>query len=65
MQTTYSVPGVSCDHCRVAISGAVGKVDGVALVDVDLEAKHVTVIGPGFDDAAVREAIDDAGYDVA
>jgi copper chaperone CopZ len=65
MQTVYSVPGMSCGHCRVAITGEVEKVDGVALVDVDLARKDVTVIGPGFDDAAVRRAIDAAGYDVA
>ena len=65
MQTTYSVPGISCEHCRVAISGEVSKVAGVTAVDVDLAAKRVTVGGAGFADAAVRDAIDDAGYDVA
>jgi copper chaperone CopZ len=65
MQTTYSVPGISCGHCRVAITGEVGKVAGVTGVDVDLGARCVTVTGAGFADAAVRNAIDDAGYDVA
>ena len=65
MQTTYSVPGISCGHCRVAIAGEVEKVPGVAAVDVDLDAKRVTVSGAGFADAAVRDAIDDAGYDIA
>jgi copper chaperone len=65
MQTIYSVPGISCDHCRVAITGEVGGVAGVSAVDVDLGAKLVTVTGAGFDDGAVRDAIDDAGYDVA
>jgi copper chaperone CopZ len=32
-------------------------------VDVDVEAKLVTV--DGGDDAAIRAAIDEAGYDVA
>jgi copper chaperone CopZ len=64
MPTTYSVPGISCEHCRVAITGEVSQVAGVSAVDVDLAAKRVTVAG-GFDDAAVRDAIDDAGYDVA
>ena len=64
MRTTYSVPGISCEHCRVAIAGEVGQVTGVAAVDVDLAAKCVTVTG-GFEDAAVRGAIDEAGYDVA
>jgi copper chaperone len=61
---TYSVPGISCDHCRAAITGEVAKVAGVAGVDVDLEAKTVTVAGD-VDDAAVVAAIDEAGYDIA
>jgi len=65
MQTTYSVPGISCAHCRVAIGGEVTKVVGVTAVDVDIDAKRVTVTGAGFHDAAVRDAIDEAGYDVA
>jgi copper chaperone CopZ len=66
MQTiTYSVPGVSCGHCRTAITGEVTQVAGVRAVDVDLERKVVTVTGAGVDDAAIREAIDEAGYDVA
>ena len=64
-QLTYSVPGMSCGHCRAAIIDEVEKVAGVASVDVDLDAKHVTVSGPELDDAAVRAAIDEAGYDVA
>ena len=64
MSTTYSVPGVSCGHCRTAITEEVSKVDGVESVDVDLDAKRVTVAGAA-DDAAVRAAIDEAGYDVA
>ena len=27
MQTTYSVPGISCGHCRTAINGELSKVD--------------------------------------
>lgn len=65
MQTIYSVPGVSCEHCRVAIAGEVSQVAGVTAVDVDLDAKRVTVTGGRFHDAAVRDAIDEAGYDVA
>jgi copper chaperone CopZ len=64
-QHTYSVPGVSCDHCRAAITAEVEKVKGVSSVDVDLDAKRVTVAGEQLDDAAVRAAIDEAGYDVA
>ena len=64
-EITYAVPGVSCEHCRVAITNEVGTLGGVSAVAVDLEAKTVTVSGAGLDDAAIRNAIDDAGYDVA
>jgi copper chaperone len=64
-QLTYSVPGVSCGHCRAAITAEVALVPGVASVDVDLDAKRVTVAGEQLDDGAVRAAIDEAGYDVA
>jgi copper chaperone len=63
-ERTYSVPGVSCEHCRTAITSEVGRVAGVEAVEVDLEARTVRVAGAA-DDAAVREAIDEAGYDVA
>ena len=64
-QVTYSVPGMSCGHCRTAITTEIERVPGVASVDVDLDTKRVIVAGEDFDDAAVRAAIDEAGYDVA
>ena len=62
---TYTVPGMSCGHCRAAITEEVEQVDGVSAVDVDLEAKKVTVSGSGLDDTALRGAIDEAGYEIA
>jgi copper chaperone len=61
----YSVPGVSCEHCRVAIKQEVGAAAGVEVVDVDLEAKTVTVRGTGLDDSELRAAIEEAGYEVS
>jgi copper chaperone len=61
----YRVPGVSCAHCSTTISQAVGKLEGVESVVVDLEQKLVTVIGATISDASARAAIDDAGYDIA
>lgn len=60
---TYRVPGMSCDHCRSAIENEVSKVGGVTQVDIDLETKQVVVRGAGLDDVAVRDAIDEAGYE--
>ena len=64
-QLTYFVPGVSCGHCRAAITAEVEKLEGVSSVDVDLDAKRVAVSGAELGDVAVRAAIDEAGYDVA
>jgi copper chaperone CopZ len=64
-QLTYSVPGMSCDHCRAAIIAEVEQLAGVTSVDVDLVAKRVSVEGDHLDDAAIRAAIDEAGYDAA
>ena len=59
---TYAVSGISCDHCKRAIENEVTGVADVTSVDVDVDAKLVTVVGG--DDEAIRSAIDDAGYDV-
>ncbi len=64
MTATYSVPAISCDHCKHAIETEVAKVPGVDRVEVDVASKTVAVDGSA-DDAAIRAAIDEAGYDVA
>ncbi|MEZ5225403.1 MAG: cation transporter [Acidimicrobiales bacterium] len=45
------------------MEGEVATVAGVDSVVVDVASKTVTVVGG--DDAAIRAAIDEAGYDVA
>ncbi len=62
---TYTVPGMSCGHCKAAVTEEVTKVEGVEGVEIDLEAKRVTVTGTNVDDASVRAAIDDAGYEAS
>jgi len=59
---TYTVPGISCDHCKRTIETDVAAVDGVSDVEVDVDTRTVRVVGGGDD--AVRAAIDEAGYDV-
>jgi copper chaperone CopZ len=62
---TYRVDGMSCEHCRAAVSGAVSKVAGVSDVDVDLDSKLVRITGEGVAHETVLAAIDEAGYDAA
>jgi copper chaperone CopZ len=59
----YLVDGMSCDHCKVAVTNEVQRVHGVKYVSVDLETKRVVVRGRDVSDADVRAAVDEAGYD--
>jgi copper chaperone len=65
-QEVLSVPEVTCEHCVNALEGAVGALDGVDTVKVDLERKDITI---NYDESQVgREnfvgAITGEGYQV-
>ena len=60
---TYTVPGISCGHCKAAIEGELAPLDGVESAVVDIDARTVTVIGE-IGEAAVRAAVDEAGYEI-
>jgi copper chaperone len=62
---TYIVPEMSCAHCERAVRDEVLAIAGVEAVDVDLHAKTVLVHGVDLDDARLRAAIGDAGYEAA
>ena len=64
-EIVYTVPDMSCEHCRHAVTSELLDVDGVEVVVVDLESKLVTVRGTSLDDSALRAAIDEAGYEAA
>jgi copper chaperone len=59
---TYDVLDISCGHCAAAISAEVEALPTVERVEVDLEHKRVSVTGRDLDDAAIRTAIYEAGY---
>lgn len=57
--TTYSVPDMSCGHCKKAIEQALAEVPGAAPVAVDLDRKEVkTAAAP----AVVLAALAEIGY---
>lgn len=60
----YTVTGMTCEHCVNAVSSEVGGVSGVDSVEVDLARGLVSVTGEGFSDDEIREAVDEAGYEV-
>jgi copper chaperone len=63
---TYTVTGMTCGHCVSAVTEEVSQVPGVTAVDVDLDSGGLTVTSEApVDDAAVRSAVEEAGYEVA
>jgi copper chaperone len=64
-EISYSVLGMNCGHCERAVTAELQQVEGVDSVEVDLDTKLVTVRGGRLDDAALRAAIEEAGYEAA
>lgn len=64
MKKTILVEGMSCGHCEKAVKNALGELDGVKTVAVDLESKKVEVEGENLLDEKLKEVIEEAGYDV-
>lgn len=64
MGSTLSVSGMSCTGCESNVETAVSELPGCESVEADHEAGTVTVEGD-VDEAALREAIEDSGYELA
>ena len=63
--TTIKIKGMTCNHCVMAVNKALGEIEGVKDVVVDLEKGEAT-----FEEARpvdmniVKERIKKAGYEV-
>ena len=65
MQTlTLEIGGMSCGHCVAAVRKALEKVPGVKVDDVQIGRATVEYDPTQVQDTALREAVDDAGYEV-
>ncbi len=62
---TYSVKGMTCDHCAGAVTAEVSKIPGVTDIDVDVQQGRLTVTSTqSVSSEAVTEAVEEAGYAV-
>ena len=59
--TRFSIPDMSCGHCKTAVTTALTSVPGVVNVDVDLAGRTAQVEG-NAPLAALLTALDLAGY---
>ncbi len=64
MIKTISIEGMHCQHCVAAVTEALNGVAGVEKVAVSLENNNAVVEGNGFADTALKEAVEDTGFDV-
>ena len=62
---TFTVSGMTCSHCVASVTEEVQEVDGVETVDVALDTGTLTVTGETIDDAQIRAAVHEAGYQLA
>ncbi|MEU4765206.1 heavy-metal-associated domain-containing protein [Actinosynnema sp. NPDC023794] len=65
-ESTFTVTGMTCDHCAASVTEEVTKIDGVTgvAVDVPTGAVKVTSAAP-VAEADVRAAVEEAGYALA
>jgi copper chaperone CopZ len=62
---TYTVTGMTCGHCAQAVTAELTGLPGVGEVQVDVAAGAVTVTSAAeLDEAEVRAAVDEAGYEL-
>ena len=65
-QQTYTIVGMTCEHCARAVTQEVSAVDGVTDVQVDLATALVNVTAiQAVPVAAVQAAVEEAGYTLA
>ncbi len=61
-----TVSGMTCGHCVASVSDEIQEIGGVQNVDVVLETGAVTVTSnEPIDDATVKAAVEEAGYQLA
>ena len=62
----FRVLGMSCGHCVRFVTDELEVLPGVESVTVDLPAEQVTVVSSrALEPAAVRAAVEAAGYELA
>ncbi|MEU9980205.1 heavy-metal-associated domain-containing protein [Streptomyces sp. NPDC050856] len=63
--TVYEVKGMTCGHCEGAVAGEISELPGVTSVEAVASTGRVTVVSTAaLDEAAVRAAVDEAGYEL-
>jgi copper ion binding protein len=63
---SYTVTGMTCQHCVASVTEEVSEIPGVTDVAVDLASGALTVTSDQpVPDETVRAAVEEAGYDLS
>ena len=65
MNVLFTVPEISCGHCKDTIESTLNNVESIESVSVDIEKKSVEIISSSdLDMMNVSQLLDDQGYTV-
>ena len=65
MNVVFTVPEISCGHCKETIESTLNNVESIESVSVDIEKKSVKVISSSdLDMMNVSQLLDEQGYTV-
>jgi copper chaperone CopZ len=65
MRKVLEIRGMACGNCVAHVKGALESVPGVTSAEVSLGKNNAVVEGSSLDEAALRTAVEEAGYEVA
>ena len=65
MESKFTVPEISCGHCKETIESIINSLDNVETVNVDIDQKSVEVKSSSdLDLSLVSNILDEQGYTV-
>ncbi|NIY80779.1 MAG: heavy-metal-associated domain-containing protein [Rhodobacteraceae bacterium] len=59
--SVFSVPDMSCGHCKASITEALEAIDDTVEIDADMDAREIDVFSEAGDEA-ILVALKNAGY---
>lgn len=65
MKKMILIEGMSCGHCTGRVEKSLSQIDGVTVTSTSVDEKNAIInLEKEVSDEVIRQAIDDAGYDV-
>lgn len=60
--TIFKVGGMTCNHCKMNVENAINRIEGVKVLDIDLNTSKVKIEGQGHEDE-IKSAVESIGYE--